>query len=141
SSCSASPPRTACSPGCPDDSRRVRGQSPGTSRGAMARDCPQPWPSGTVADYAVVTIEPLDDYLVVEPLDESETASGLIVPINEAAQCATGIVASVGPDVSLVEPGDKVLYPREAGYEVRIVRSSHRVRVLKREDLIARIHD
>jgi co-chaperonin GroES (HSP10) len=88
-----------------------------------------------------ITIEPLDDYLVVEPLDESETASGLIVPVNEAAQCTTGIVASVGPDVSMVEPGDKVLYPREAGYEVRLVRSSHRVRILKREDLIARIHD
>ena len=88
-----------------------------------------------------VTLEPLDDYLVVQPLDETETASGLIVPINEAAQCTTGIVASVGPDVTAVEPGDKVLYPREAGYEVRLVRSSHRVRVLKREDLIARIHD
>jgi co-chaperonin GroES (HSP10) len=88
-----------------------------------------------------ITIEPLDDYLVVEPLDESETASGLIVPVNEAAQCTTGIVASVGPDISTVEPGDKVLYPREAGYEVRLVRSSHRVRILKREDLIARIHD
>ena len=88
-----------------------------------------------------VTLEPLDDYLVVQPLDESETASGLIVPMNEAAQCTTGIVVSVGPDVSTLEPGDKVLYPREAGYEVRLVRSSHRVRVLKREDLIARIHD
>jgi co-chaperonin GroES (HSP10) len=88
-----------------------------------------------------ITIEPLDDYLVIQPLDESETASGLIVPINEAAQCATGIVAAVGPEVSAVEPGDKVLYPREAGYDVRLVRSSHRVRVIKREDLVARIHD
>jgi co-chaperonin GroES (HSP10) len=88
-----------------------------------------------------VTIEPLDDYLVIQPLDESETSSGLIVPVNEAAQCATGIVAAVGPDVSAVEPGDKVLYPRDAGYEVRLVRSTHRVRVLKREELIARVHD
>jgi co-chaperonin GroES (HSP10) len=88
-----------------------------------------------------ITIEPLDDFVVVQPLDESETQSGLIVPINEAAQCATGIVVSIGPDVALIEPGDKVLYPREAGYEVRLVRSSHRVRVLKREDLIARVHD
>jgi co-chaperonin GroES (HSP10) len=88
-----------------------------------------------------VTLEPLDDYVVVEPLDESETASGLIVPINEATQCATGIVAAVGPDVTLVEPGDKVLFPRSAGYEVRMVRASHRVRVLKREELIARVHD
>jgi co-chaperonin GroES (HSP10) len=88
-----------------------------------------------------VTLEPLDDYLVIQPLDESETASGLIVPLNEAAQCTTGIVVSVGPDVNTVEPGDKVLYPREAGYEVRLVRSRHRVRVLKREELIARIQD
>jgi len=88
-----------------------------------------------------VTLEPLDDFLVVQPLDETETASGLIVPINEAAQCATGIVASIGPDVTGVEPGDKVLYPREAGYEVRLVRTAHRVRVLKREELIARIQD
>jgi co-chaperonin GroES (HSP10) len=86
-------------------------------------------------------LEPLDDYLVVQPLDDTETASGLIVPLNEAAQCATGIVVAVGPDVSAVEPGDKVLYPREAGYEVRLVRSSHRVRVLRREELIARIQD
>ena len=88
-----------------------------------------------------MTLEPLDDFVVVQPLDESETASGLIVPINEAAQCTTGIVASVGPDVTAIEPGDKVLYPRDAGYEVRLVRSSHRVRVLKREELIARIID
>src|SRR5579884_1835173 len=60
-----------------------------------------------------VTLEPLDDYVVVQPLEESETATGLIVPINEAAQCLTGIVAAVGPDVTLIEPGDKVLYPRE----------------------------
>jgi co-chaperonin GroES (HSP10) len=88
-----------------------------------------------------VTLEPLDDFLVIEPLDESETASGLIVPINEAAQCLTGIVAAVGPEVSSVEPGDKVLYARDAGYEVRLVRSPHRLRVLRREELIARIHD
>jgi co-chaperonin GroES (HSP10) len=88
-----------------------------------------------------VTLEPLADFLVIEPLDESETASGLIVPVNEASQCTTGIVAAVGPDVANVEPGDKVLYPRDAGYDVRLVRSSHRMRVLKRDDLIARVHD
>ena len=88
-----------------------------------------------------VTLEPLDDYLVVEPLDESELPSGLIVPMNEAAQCRSGIVAAVGPDLTTVEPGDKVLFPRDAGYEVRLARSSHRVRVLRREDVIARIHD
>jgi len=50
------------------------------------------------------TLEPLDDYVVVQPLDETETATGLIVPLNEAAQCTSGIVASVGPDVTGVDP-------------------------------------
>jgi co-chaperonin GroES (HSP10) len=90
---------------------------------------------------ANVTLEPLDDHLVVEPLDESELPSGLIVPVNEATHVRSGIVAAVGADVSVLEPGDKVLFPRDAGYEVRLARSSHRVRVLKREDVIARIHD
>jgi co-chaperonin GroES (HSP10) len=88
-----------------------------------------------------VRLEPLDDWIVVEPLDDSETASGLIVPINEGTQTRTGIVAAIGPDVESIEPGEKVLYPRDAGFEVRLARSSHRVRMLKREDLLARIHD
>jgi co-chaperonin GroES (HSP10) len=88
-----------------------------------------------------ITLDPLDDYLVIEPLDETETASGLIVPANEATHVRTGIVASVGPDVENVQPGDKVIFPRDAGFEVRLTRSSHRVRVLRREELIARIAD
>jgi co-chaperonin GroES (HSP10) len=43
--------------------------------------------------------------------------------------------------VETIEPGDKVLFPREAGFEVRLARSAHRVRVLRREDLLARVHD
>jgi co-chaperonin GroES (HSP10) len=78
---------------------------------------------------------------VVEPLEDTETASGLIVPINEGAQIRTGIVAAVGPDVITIEPGDKVIYPRDAGFEVRLTRSAYRVRILKREELLARIHD
>ena len=88
-----------------------------------------------------VTLEPLDDFLVIEPLDESETASGLIVPMNEASQCATGIVAAVGPDVTTSSPATRCSIRVGAGYEVRLVRSSHRVRVMRREELIARVHD
>src|SRR3954467_2847613 len=86
-------------------------------------------------------VEPLDAYLVGEPLDESELPSGLIVPSNEALQVRSGIVSAVGPDVASIEPGAKVLFPRDAGLDVRLPRSSHRVRARRREDLIARIHD
>ncbi len=89
-----------------------------------------------------VTLEPLDEFVVVQPVsDETETRSGLLLPASAAAAavCRTGIVTAVGADASGVEAGDKVLYPRDAGYEVRL--GGIEVKVLKREDLIARIHD
>ena len=89
-----------------------------------------------------VSLEPLDEFVVVQPVsDESETRAGLILPASaaEAAPCRTGIVTAVGADVTGVDAGDKVLYPRDAGFDVRL--GGLEVKVLKREDLIARIHD
>ncbi|HEY7381969.1 MAG TPA: co-chaperone GroES [Gaiella sp.] len=89
-----------------------------------------------------VTLEPLDQYLVIQPVsDETETRAGLILPASAAASaaCRTGIVTAVGADADGVEVSDKVLYPREAGYDVRL--GGIEVKVLKREDLIARVHD
>jgi chaperonin GroES len=89
-----------------------------------------------------ISIEPLDQYLVVQPTsDETETRAGLILPASAAAAAAvrTGIVTAVGTEATGVEPGDKVLYPREAGFDVRL--GGIDVKVLKREELIARIHD
>ncbi|HST26617.1 MAG TPA: co-chaperone GroES [Gaiellaceae bacterium] len=87
-----------------------------------------------------LSIEPLDDFVVVQPAEgEAETRGGLIIPASAETPCRSGIVTAVGPDVNGIEPGDKVLYPREAGYEIRMAGTS--VRVLKREELIARVHD
>src|SRR3990172_5740520 len=89
-----------------------------------------------------VTLEPLDQFVVIQPVsDETETRSGLILPASAAstAICRTGIVTAVGSDANGVEAGDKVLYPREAGFDVRL--GGMEVKVLKREDLIARVHD
>ena len=89
-----------------------------------------------------VSIEPLDEFVVVQPVaDEAETRAGLILPASatEAAPCRTGIVTAVGADANGIEAGDKVLYARDAGYDVRL--GGIEVKVLRREDLIARIHD
>jgi chaperonin GroES len=89
-----------------------------------------------------ISVEPLDEYLVIQPSnDETETRSGLILPASAAAAAAvrTGIVTAVGSDVNGIEPGDKVLYPSDAGYEVRL--GGIEVKVVKRSDLIARVHD
>src|SRR5438105_14547037 len=86
-----------------------------------------------------LTLEPLDDYVVIQPSDEeSETNLGLIIPASTDTDCRTGVVTAVGSDTAGVEPGDKVLFPSEAGYEVRLGGAA--VKVMKRGDLIARVH-
>jgi len=89
-----------------------------------------------------LSLEPLDEFVVIQPLsDESETRAGLILPASatDTAPCRTGIVTAIGSDANGVDVGDKVLFPRAAGYDVRL--GGLEVKVLKREDLIARIHD
>src|SRR4030081_159073 len=68
-----------------------------------------------------LSLEPLDDFLVVETTDEeAETRTGLIVPASAETQCSSGIVIAVGPDAEGIAPGDKVLFQKEAGYDVRL---------------------
>ena len=87
-----------------------------------------------------VTLEPLDDYVVVEPSDhEAETRHGLIIPASAEAGSQTGIVIATGAEPGGVEPGDKVLFPRGAGFDVRLAGTA--VKVMRRVELIARVHD
>jgi co-chaperonin GroES (HSP10) len=92
------------------------------------------------ARHPVVTLEPLDDYVVVEPSDEeAETRHGLIIPASAEAGSKTGIVVATGTDAGGVEPGDKVLFPKDAGFDVRLAGTA--VKVIRRGELIARVHD
>jgi chaperonin GroES len=85
-------------------------------------------------------IEPLDGFVLLEPVDdETETNAGLIIPASAESSCQSGVVMAVGDDVHGVSPGDKVLYPRGAGYELRL--SGEPKRLVDRRELIARIAD
>ncbi len=87
-----------------------------------------------------LSLEPLDDNLVVQPSDEeTETSLGLIIPASQENDCRSGVVTAVGSDVSGIEPGDKVLFPRQAGFDVRLGGAA--VKILRRAEVIARIHD
>jgi co-chaperonin GroES (HSP10) len=87
-----------------------------------------------------VSLEPLDDFVIVETTDEeSETRAGLILPASAETECRSGIVTAVGPEADGVVPGDKVLFHKDAGYDVRLAGTASKV--LRRRDLIARIHD
>ncbi|MGW1374870.1 co-chaperone GroES [Streptomyces sp. NPDC002446] len=75
-----------------------------------------------------VAIKPLEDRIVVQPLDaEQTTASGLVIPDTAKEKPQEGVVLAVGPgriedgkrvelDVSV---GDVVLYSKYGGTEVK----------------------
>jgi len=87
-----------------------------------------------------ISLEPLDDYVVIEPVDEeTETRSGLIIPASTEAGCRSGIVIAIGPDAVHLSPGDKILFPKHAGFDVRL--AGVNVKVMRRAELIARVHD
>jgi chaperonin GroES len=87
-----------------------------------------------------LSLEPLDDYVVVQPADEeTETRTGLIIPANDEAGCRTGIVTATGAEVEGIAAGDKVLFPKDAGWDVRL--GGGQVKVMRRAELIARVHD
>jgi chaperonin GroES len=91
-------------------------------------------------EHLALSLEPLDDHVVVEPVDEeTETRAGLIIPASSEAGCRSGVVTAVGADADGVEPGDKVLFPKDAGYDVRLAGVA--VKVMRRHELIARVHD
>ena len=77
-----------------------------------------------------VNIKPLEDRIVVQPLDaEQTTASGLVIPDTAKEKPQEGEVVAVGPgrfnedgderipmDISV---GDKVIYSKYGGTEVK----------------------
>ena len=76
-----------------------------------------------------VAIKPLEDRIVVQPLDaETTTASGLVIPDTAKEKPQEGVVLAVGPgrfedgqrlplDVAV---GDIVLYSKYGGTEVKV---------------------
>jgi co-chaperonin GroES (HSP10) len=89
------------------------------------------------ADKPSIQIEPLDDHIVVEPSDDAhETRVGLIIPAQAESPVRSGVVVAVGDEVHGVAPGDKVIFPRQAGVELRL--AGEPLLLVRRRDLIAR---
>ena len=93
-----------------------------------------------------VNIKPLEDRIVVKPLDaEQTTASGLVIPDTAKEKPQEGEVVAVGPgrfnedgddriplDVSV---GDKVIYSKYGGTEVKY--SGQEYLILSARDILA----
>ena len=91
-------------------------------------------------------VRPLGDRLIVEPAEQAEqTASGIILPETAKEKPQEGTVIAVGPgrrdedgdrvpmDVS---EGDRVLYAKYAGTEVKL-EGDKKVLILKESDILA----
>ncbi|MFI9648464.1 co-chaperone GroES [Streptomyces sp. NPDC052040] len=91
-----------------------------------------------------VAIKPLEDRIVVQPLDaEQTTASGLVIPDTAKEKPQEGVVLAVGPGriedgkrVELdVKVGDVVLYSKYGGTEVKY--NNEEYLVLSARDVLA----
>jgi chaperonin GroES len=93
-----------------------------------------------------VSIKPLEDRIVVKPLDaEQTTASGLVIPDTAKEKPQEGEVLAVGPGryddegekrIPLdVQVGDTVLYSKYGGTEVKY--SGEEYLILSARDVLA----
>ncbi|MDI3297959.1 MAG: co-chaperone GroES [Bacillota bacterium] len=88
-------------------------------------------------------IKPVDDRLLVRPIHEEEkTASGLYLPDTAREKPQEGEILAVGTDEELqkiFKVGDRVLYARYGGNEIKLDGESHLI--LSRSDILAIVED
>ncbi len=66
--------------------------------------------------------QPLGSRVVIRPVEqESRTPSGLIIPETAKEKPQIGVVVAIGDDESIkVRVGDRVLFPKYSGNEVKV---------------------
>lgn len=91
-----------------------------------------------------MNLQPLDDRVLVEPIEEEEKVGSIVIPDTAKEKPMMGMVKAIGYDFDLKEGkplkellkvGDKVLFGKYAGQEVKISGKKHLV--IPRSDLLA----
>src|SRR5687767_2283944 len=92
-------------------------------------------------------IRPLDDRVVVEPMEAEETtAGGIVLPDTAKEKPQRGTVVSVGPGKLLdsgergtlsVEIGDEVIYGKYSGTDIEL--EGRDVKILRETDILAKV--
>src|SRR3954452_22994588 len=94
-----------------------------------------------------IKIRPLDDRVVVEPVEaESRTAGGIVLPDTAKEKPQRGKVLAVGPGKLLdngqrgqlsVSVGDQVIYGKYSGSEVEV--NGTEMKILREIDILAKV--
>ena len=94
-----------------------------------------------------INLKPLDDRLVVEPLEaEQVTAGGIVLPDSAKEKPQRGTVIAAGPGRTLdsgekapmsVAVGDEVIYGKYSGSDIEV--DGREVKILRESDVLAKI--
>ena len=94
-----------------------------------------------------IRVRPLDDRVVVEPLEaEEKTAGGILLPDTAKQKPQRGRVLAVGPGklrdngersaLSVVK-GDEVIYGKYSGSDIEV--DGKEVKILRESDILAKV--
>ena len=96
---------------------------------------------------AKISIRPLDDRVVVEPMAAEETtAGGIVLPDAAQEKPQRGTIIAIGPGKLLesgdrgelsVGVGDEVIYGKYGGTEIEI--DGNDVKILRESDILAKV--
>jgi chaperonin GroES len=94
-----------------------------------------------------MAIHPLDDRIVVEPMEaEEKTAGGIVLPDTAKEKPQKGKVVAVGPGKLLddgkraapsVKKGDTILYAKYGGSEVKV--GDKELLIMRESDVLAKV--
>ena len=94
-----------------------------------------------------INLRPLDERVVVEPVEAEETtAGGIVLPDTAKEKPQRGTVLAVGPGRLLdsgergelsVQVGDEVIYGKYAGSDVEV--DGREVKILRESDILAKV--
>jgi chaperonin GroES len=71
-----------------------------------------------------MTIKPIDDHILVQRDQQTQTASGIVIPDTANRKAMRGVVLAVGPGPRMkdgahrpmeIKPGDRILWSEYAG--------------------------
>ena len=92
-------------------------------------------------------IRPLDDRVVVEPVEaEERTAGGIVLPDSAQEKPQRGHVIAIGPGKLLesgqratpaLSVGDEVIYGKYTGSDIEV--DGHEVKILRETDILAKV--
>ncbi len=86
-------------------------------------------------------LQPLDERVLVAPVEQEERVGSIIIPDTAKEKPMIGEIIAVGTDEEvqkLLKEGDKVIFGKYAGEEIKIEGKKHLI--ISRSDILAKVN-